>query len=395
MQAGGLYFKSPSWFSLMPRITTITPCYQAEKTIRATLESLQKQTFKDWECIVIDDGSTDSSAEIVEAFAKQDSRIRLLRQENAGPSVARNTGLKEAVGTYIHFLDADDLIVPEAYQKFLAGFQQNRHADIVYCNWNLISESDVIGGHVQSPEQYLFQDVASKNYFPPQVACLKKELLNEIGFFDEDLMTVEDWDLWLRASRLGKIFHHISDSLVSYRRMQGTLSRNSRQMLEDTRTVLQRLRTLDPRLNSEKQQTITDEEWRQNACRQISYYLGRAIRQQDEALFKQCKQYLIEVWSTKKEEPSWNVASLVLGMNESELADSALKQLADYREFILRKWNWILEVDNDTSCDALSKSILENLFQQAEALTEENRVLNLTLWNRCMHAMKRLFGYRS
>lgn len=99
------------------KISVIVPCYNQEKYIKECLDSLVSQTFKDYEVIVIDDGSTDDSAEIVNEYVKHNKNIRLIRQANQGVVVARNNAIKQAQGTYIYPLDADDKIAPTCLER--------------------------------------------------------------------------------------------------------------------------------------------------------------------------------------------------------------------------------------------------------------------------------------
>lgn len=123
-----------------PCISVIVPVYNAGAYLASCLSSIQAQTFGDWECICVDDGSSDDSPDIVARFAAADSRFHLIRQENAGPGIARNAGLKSARGQYFTFLDADDL----AHRKMLENLwslAQKYEADLVVCG-NFRFESD-------------------------------------------------------------------------------------------------------------------------------------------------------------------------------------------------------------------------------------------------------------
>lgn len=378
----------------MPRITTIVPCYQAEKTIRETLSALQAQTFKDWEAIVIDDGSTDSSPAIIQSAAESDPRIKLLTQENAGPSVARNYGLKQAAGEFIHFLDADDLIVAQTYEKLLNGFKENISADLIYCNWRVVSESGQIFARVQPPQEMTFDKLSSDNPLPLHALLSRKSALDEVSGFDENLLTVEDWDLWVRLIRIGKQFHSIPDELVSYRKIPGSLSRKSMFMLRDTMTLLNRLRTDDPNLDFERQLKISETHWRETSGSKISYYLGRAFQQGHSELFEECLKYIREIWTDGKSEPQWNIESMILGMNESELADASTKQLVDHKDSFLLSWEKIQRIDREIKNSQLAKAIASKLFENLEAMNKQNEILNQTLWNRSLHIVKKALGYR-
>ena len=101
-------------------ISVVVPLYNKEKSVRTTLESIRAQSYKEWECIVVDDGSTDKSREVAEQFKIEDFRFKILSQENAGVSAARNAGIIAAKGEYIAFLDADDIWAPN-YLETLAA----------------------------------------------------------------------------------------------------------------------------------------------------------------------------------------------------------------------------------------------------------------------------------
>ncbi len=118
----------------MKKLSIIIPCYNAEKWIAETLESLLAQTYTNIEILVVDDGSADESVSIVETFAEKDARIRLIKQENAGVSAARNNGIEEATGDYIAFCDADDWMESTSYGEMIALLEKEE-SDIVFCEF--------------------------------------------------------------------------------------------------------------------------------------------------------------------------------------------------------------------------------------------------------------------
>lgn len=127
----------------MPKISVITPCFNAARFIGETLDSVVAQTFTDWEHIVVDDGSTDNSAAIVEDFAGRNKRVRLLKQINKGVCAARNTGFRAcaADSKYVLFLDADDRLEPEMLEVLAAYLDAHPEACIAYCDYSRIDES--------------------------------------------------------------------------------------------------------------------------------------------------------------------------------------------------------------------------------------------------------------
>lgn len=121
-------------------VSVIVPIYQAEKFIGKCVESILEQTYSDFELILVDDGSSDASFEICSMYAREDSRIVLIRTENLGSAHARNAGLKCAKGEYISFVDADDYLEPEFLRKLVLIIQQN-HADVVECDFFLVEKN--------------------------------------------------------------------------------------------------------------------------------------------------------------------------------------------------------------------------------------------------------------
>ncbi|MGE1061035.1 glycosyltransferase [Megasphaera paucivorans] len=118
----------------MTKLSIIVPIYNAEKYLEDTIKSILRQSYYDFELLLVDDGSTDSSLKICNKFLLQDARIRVLHKENGGVSSARNSGLTESIGQYIVFVDADDLIEPDMYQNLIEALERS-HADIAMCGF--------------------------------------------------------------------------------------------------------------------------------------------------------------------------------------------------------------------------------------------------------------------
>jgi len=189
----------------MPFFSVIIPTYNRAHILINTLQSLKGQTLSDWECVVVDDGSTDNTKEMVELICKKDSRVRYIYQNNAERSVARNNGIIHSSGTYICFLDSDDEFLPnhlevlhdvikkKDYPKALfftsAVFKQNNNL------WN----SEIMEMNV-SPLEYMLQ-----NPIIPARVCVHKEILNEYRF-REDIVIVEDQVLWATIANYYPVF---------------------------------------------------------------------------------------------------------------------------------------------------------------------------------------------
>ena len=121
-------------------VSIITPCYNGGKYIGETIESVIRQSYQDWEMIVVDDGSMDNSEVIVKEYKKKDDRIKLIQQEKKGSAAARNRGIRKASGQYIALLDADDLWEPEFLEKQIR-YMKEKDAVCVFCSYRRINES--------------------------------------------------------------------------------------------------------------------------------------------------------------------------------------------------------------------------------------------------------------
>ena len=184
-------------------ISIIVPVYNAKAYVAESLSSIQGQTFKDWECICVDDGSSDESPSIVEGFAAKDSRFRLIRQKNGGPGAARNTGLENACSEYFTFVDADDLVHPQMLERLL-DLAKGHCADLVVCDYFCFESDDEFRMSVLNPEFSAGEvEVEKAPLFPAMVNWRK--------------FRVHPWGkLYLRA-RHGKLrFPHLCGSEDAY-----------------------------------------------------------------------------------------------------------------------------------------------------------------------------------
>lgn len=141
----------------MPEISVIVPVYNTEKTVKKCIDSLQSQTFRDIEIIIVDDGSPDSAGKICDEISKTDSRVRVIHKENGGLSSARNAGMSEAKGDYISFIDSDDYVAPDMYEKMLGRIKADK-SDVAICSHFTVDD----GGVCRKP-LVIQQDVLEKN----------------------------------------------------------------------------------------------------------------------------------------------------------------------------------------------------------------------------------------
>jgi peptidoglycan/xylan/chitin deacetylase (PgdA/CDA1 family) len=232
-------------------VSVIVPAFNRAETIVATLESLIAQTFKDWEAIVIDDGSTDSTAEVVEGYASRDQRIRLLKQANAGVSAARNAGLESSRGQWVFFLDADDWVTPDALALLVSAVEGDPDRAVAIGRSVLVLPN---GAEVVEPEppsgEEMFVEMARRCVYSIHTTIQPTELVRAVGGFDTSLVAGEDWDLWQRIARTSPSYVYLPEKIAYYRVRRASASRAPLRLLLDGGRVIERGHSEDPRLNA-------------------------------------------------------------------------------------------------------------------------------------------------
>ncbi|NJL36223.1 MAG: glycosyltransferase [Leptolyngbyaceae cyanobacterium RM2_2_4] len=185
----------------MPLISVVTPAYNAEKTIKRTVKSVLDQTFSDLELIVINDGSKDSTLDILSNI--KDPRLKVFSHSNSGPQISRNRGIKEATGEYISFLDADDLWTPDKLESQFNALQANPEAAVAYSWTDCIDESDRFlrrGSHISATGD-VFAKLLSVDFIESgSNPLIRRHAVDSVGYFDESLVGGQDWDMWLRLA---------------------------------------------------------------------------------------------------------------------------------------------------------------------------------------------------
>ncbi|MBE8232297.1 MAG: glycosyltransferase family 2 protein, partial [Endozoicomonadaceae bacterium] len=124
------------------KLSVIIPCFNQQDFISKTLDCVRNQSFRNWECIIIDDGSTDNSCSIIQSYIGVDARFKYFYQTNSGVSSARNLGIAQAKGEYIHLLDADDVVHECMYEKFISFLDKNVEIGLVYGHYDYVDEKD-------------------------------------------------------------------------------------------------------------------------------------------------------------------------------------------------------------------------------------------------------------
>lgn len=220
----------------MPLLSIIVPIYGVENYIHKCLESIRNQSFADLEAILIDDGSPDQSGRIADEYAAMDPRFIVIHQKNQGVSSARNAGLAVAQGKWIGFVDPDDWILPDMYEKMVLAAEKEQ-ADIVCCNWLIANDAGTIQGEHMMPEMEYRMDketIAFHLFDSPRSigGCVWSKLLrrDKINLlFDPQIRLVEDklflMDFFRQSQMLTGII--LDKSLYVYRESKGGITRRS------------------------------------------------------------------------------------------------------------------------------------------------------------------------
>jgi len=213
----------------LPLVSIITPVYNGADYIGQTIESVLAQDYPNFELVIIDDGSTDNTKEVILRY--NDERIRYLYQENKGVSSARNLAIKKAKGQYIMPLDSDDMMTPDSIASHLAEFEKHPEADLVYCDVLLIDNRSNPIRIMNKPEyqdrKHLIRDLfrAGHPVLPFRLG-IRRSVFDKIGFYDEDLLIGEDYDMMRRFIKAGLKIHHLNEPLHLRRTHAESLSRN-------------------------------------------------------------------------------------------------------------------------------------------------------------------------
>ena len=219
-----------------PLVSVVVPCYNGGRLIASTIGSLKRQTLQDWECIIVNDGSTDDTEQVIQQLATQDQRIRCISQANAGPAAARNRALEEIRGRYVQFLDADDVIEPEKLDTQVLLLRQIDELALAYCDFRFEDES---GRPVDVPRTWRVRidegdplvDVAlnwqHEIIIPPCCFLFDARFFTEHGIREDSAIRAnEDYDLLLSVLALKPriVFQH--QVMAGYRIMPGSVSKD-------------------------------------------------------------------------------------------------------------------------------------------------------------------------
>ncbi len=207
----------------MPKVSVIIPVYDRLQYLKQAISSVLSQTYRDFEIIIVDDGSPLNVRDILEPYG---TRVRYFRYENRGQAAARNSGIRQAKGEYIALLDDDDTWLPDRLETQVPVLDKNQALAFI-CSETLIMDAagHIIGHHrkVPGPGRELrdtFDDLYAGNFISTLTVLIRKTHLLAAGGFDEELRSTEDYDLWLRLAKKHP-FIYLNRPLAIYRRYKG------------------------------------------------------------------------------------------------------------------------------------------------------------------------------
>jgi glycosyltransferase involved in cell wall biosynthesis len=229
----------------LPLVSVIVPAFNYGPLIGQTLESLLNQTYSNWECLVIDDGSMDNTPHIVRSYCTSEPRIKYYYQSNSGLSSARNTGIKYSKGRYIQFLDADDLLEKRKLEHHVRYLENNREVEIVYGGvryfktespderkYSMFKNDKRWMPEVSGAGEDIFTALLYDNIMVVSSPLLRRLVVDGVGYFDTNIDALADWDYWIRCASAGFRFQYLEceETLSLIRWHQDSMSQNSMKM---------------------------------------------------------------------------------------------------------------------------------------------------------------------
>ena len=222
----------------IPLVSVVVPCYNHEKYVKETIESIVNQTYKNIELIVIDDGSKDNSVKVIQELADKYGFI-FIHRENKGLCATLNEGIMLSKGKYLCTCASDDIYILNKIEKQVAFMEQNSDYAMSYGKIIEFDENTEIKIEIKNPRSgFIFDSLLFGNFIPAVSQITRKEIFEDIGVFDENLY-IEDWDMWLRIAEKYKI-GFIDEYLAYYRIHETNISKNFYQIIQAEEKILRK-----------------------------------------------------------------------------------------------------------------------------------------------------------
>ncbi len=229
----------------------IVPCYNTAHFVAETLESVFSQTYKDFEVVVVNDGSPDTP-ELEQAIAPWRDNISYVHTENCGLAGARNNGIRVSRGEFIALLDSDDIWTPNYLEVQVRKLDEDPTADIVYPNALIFGEGLRTSTYPRSRGEVTYESLVDETCVVMVSVLARRTALERAGFFDDSLRSCEDFDMWLRCVKSGSRIIYHREVLVRYRRRMGSLSSDEVWMNSNAVRVLNKMRDAVPMTAGER-----------------------------------------------------------------------------------------------------------------------------------------------
>jgi len=206
-----------------PLVSIIVPCYKQAHFLNESLQSVLDQTYVDWECIIVNDGSPDNTESIAQQWCEKDNRFTYLYKENGGLPSARNEGVKSSKGEFIVALDSDDILHSDFLTQLVPELKSNDNLGIVSCYRYFFSKnkSNIIKEYKASGSTY--RDLMFENKLMPS-SLYRKKCWEEVGGYDESMIKgFEDWEFWINITKRGWEFKFVEEFLFYYRKAKKSM----------------------------------------------------------------------------------------------------------------------------------------------------------------------------
>jgi len=277
--------------SSQPLVSIIMAAYNRQDLMVETLDNVAAQTYSNWECIVVDDGSTDGTVDVLKRYAMADKRIRYVRQRNQGPAGARNHGLREARGEYVQFWDSDDFLEKRKLEAHVAYLQAHPNADIVYGSaryfrteapderrYSPIGPDEPWLAEFSATGYEMLKELVAANIMVVEAPMFRRQVFERVGRFDTRLPPLEDWEFLFRCAVSGQTFHFLNseDTLTLVRWHPSSITHDTTKVRRASVMVREKidaavsqpeLRNINRKLAADYDEMITEQETQEAANR--------------------------------------------------------------------------------------------------------------------------------
>lgn len=215
-----------------PLVSVVIPTYNCARFLADAVDSVFRQSYTTLECIVVDDGSTDDTNDVLAKLTAKYPLLKTIQRANGGPSAARNTGLRLCSGEFVSFVDADDVLLPDKIALQVNFLNSHPDVGLVHSDYLIVSENLqplAVFDAEMPPEMDPIDALSYRNWFNPLVALIRRTAIDKVGEFDEEFDRAEDWDYWIRCAKITRV-SYMAGPVALYRRHGGQISQDYSRM---------------------------------------------------------------------------------------------------------------------------------------------------------------------